>query len=108
VTTLEKVVLVTALAVRALQAADQQHRDSYRHKDGEDIRICREPMDQAVHIGCTAAYSKKTLWIIGCTFLFMCFDYGSRNSGYRSPDAMSLTLLHARLILFVTSQKPLA
>jgi len=49
VAALEKVVLVAALAVRALQAADQQHRHSHRHQDGEQIRVGRKPMCQAMH-----------------------------------------------------------
>jgi hypothetical protein len=47
---MEDVIVVAARAVRALQAADQEHSDSYRDQDGENIFILRKPMEQSNHV----------------------------------------------------------
>jgi hypothetical protein len=45
----EKVVLFAARAVRALQAADQKHSNTHRHKDGKDVRVDQEPVHKIIH-----------------------------------------------------------
>jgi hypothetical protein len=45
----EKIVLLAAPAIRALETADEQNRHAHSYKDGQHIRIRNEPMDHAMH-----------------------------------------------------------
>jgi hypothetical protein len=46
----KQVVFVTAGAVRAAKATYQQHGYAYRHQDGDQDSVHREPVNQAKHI----------------------------------------------------------
>ena len=46
----EQVVFVARRAVRAAQAADQQHGHAYGDQHGDQAAIRIEPMDEVVHI----------------------------------------------------------
>ena len=48
---LEEVILLALGAVRALQTANQEHGHTNSDKDGEDIRVSLEPVDQSSHKG---------------------------------------------------------
>jgi len=41
---MEDIVFIPAGAVRALQAAHQQHSNAYRHQDGEYARVDSKPV----------------------------------------------------------------
>jgi hypothetical protein len=46
---MEEVVLLAAPALCALKAAHQQKRHTHGYEDGQQIRICRKPMNQFAH-----------------------------------------------------------
>jgi len=47
---MEELVLLILRAVRALQAADKEHRYSHRNQHGKDASILRDPMCQGLHV----------------------------------------------------------
>lgn len=78
------VILLTARAPRAFQAAHQQNRYANCDKNGKQIRVRRRPMDQTMHkLTEETAYSKfdVTLRLPGCPFLScaQCAEFSTDN-----------------------------
>ena len=48
--TAEQVVLFAGTAVRASQAAHKEDGHAYRDQHGDDAPICREPVNQMMHM----------------------------------------------------------
>jgi hypothetical protein len=64
----EDVVFFAVSAVRALQAADQEHSHSDRHEDGECVIGGCEPMDQVMHIECPWVQYIEAKWAVPAAF----------------------------------------
>jgi len=45
----KELVLLATRAIRALEAANQEHSHAHSYQDGQHIRVDREPMNNAMH-----------------------------------------------------------